>query len=163
MPSPLEIVFGAPLWVWPVLLLTIVFSLQAAKPHKTSARTAVFLPLFGVISGYGVSQLPLPSIAWTGFGVGYFCGAVAGYRLQKRWLLRKDGDEIHVSGEWFTLFVLMAIFWANFALGVITAVSPETVSNMRFVATYTTVAGAMSGTFLGRAIRVLCYSRASNS
>ena len=81
------------------------------------------------------------------------------YALQNKWLLGKHGRIISLSGEWFTMLVLMVIFWMNFAGGMMKAISPGIYLTQEFIALFALLVGAASGSFLGRALKVLGYSR----
>lgn len=150
---------GAPVWVWPLLVLLLFLGYKASKPRQTSVILFYFLPFLGLISINNVTRLPFQTMAWTCFGIGYVAGAVGAYALQNKWLLGKQGRIISLSGEWFTMLVLMVIFWMNFASGMMKAISPGIYSTQEFIALFALLVGAASGSFLGRALKVLGYSR----
>jgi len=150
---------GAPIWVWPLLGLLLFIGYKASKPRQVSIIMFYCLPLLGLISVNSVLSLPFQSVAWVCFGIGYVAGAAGAYALQNKWLRGKQSRTISLSGEWFTMLILMIIFWMNFAGGMMKAVSPEIYSTAGFVALYTLLVGAASGSFLGRALKVINYSR----
>ena len=153
------ILSGAPIWIWPLLVLLLFIGYKASKPRKTSAIAFYFLPFLGLISINSVTSLPFQVVAWGCFGVGYITGAAGAYVLQNKWLLGKQDRTISLSGEWFTMLTLMIIFWMNFAGGMMKAVSPGVYSTQGFIALFTLLVGAASGSFLGRALKVIQYIR----
>ncbi len=153
------IVNGAPIWVWPLLVLLLFIGYMASKPRQTSIIVFYCLPLLGLISISSVASLPFQTVAWTGFAIGYVAGAAGAYLLQNKWLLGKQGRTISLSGEWFTMLVLMVIFWMNFAGGMMEAINPGLYSTEGFIALSALLVGAAAGSFLGRALKVIKYSR----
>ncbi len=152
------ILSGAPIWVWPLLILLLFIGYKASKPRQTAVILYYFLPLLGLMPINSVSQLPFQTIAWACFGTGYIAGVVGGYVLQNKWLLGKQGRTILLSGEWFTMLVLMVVFWMNFASGMMKAINPEVYSTWEFIALLALLVGAASGSFFGRALKVLGYN-----
>ena len=150
---------GAPVWVWPLLLLLLFIGYKASRPRKIPVILFYCMPLLGLISISSVTSLPFQAMAWTFFAAGYGAGAVYAHALQNNWLLGKQDRIISLSGEWFTMLVLMIIFWMNFAGGMVKAISPEIYSTPGFIAVFALLIGAASGSFLGRALRVIRYSR----
>lgn len=153
------ILSGAPIWVWPLLFLLLFIGYRASKPRQISTIVFYCLPLLGLISVSSVASLPFQIIAWASFGIGYFAGAAGAYALQNKWLLGKQDRIISLSGEWFTMLILMIIFWMNFAGGMAKAISPGLHSTEGFVVVFALLVGAASGSFLGRALKVIVFSR----
>lgn len=153
------ILSGAPIWVWPLLIVLLFIGYKASKPRQTSVILFYYLPLLGLISINSVTSLPFQKVAWICFGIGYVAGAAGAYTLQNKWLLGKQDKTILLSGEWFTMLVLMVIFWMNFTGGMVEAVSPGVYSTQGFIALFALLVGAASGSFLGRALKVINYSR----
>ena len=150
---------GAPVWVWPLFVLLLFIGYKASKPRQTSVILFYFLPLLGLIPINSLVQLPFQALAWVCFGIGCVAGVFGGYALQNKWLLGKHGRIVSLSGEWFTMLVLMVIFWMNFANGMMKTVSPGIYFTEGFIALFSLLAGAASGSFLGRVLKVLNYSR----
>lgn len=148
------ILTGAPLWVWAVLAGLIWFGLRMSKDRTAPVIVIYLSPLIGLLSVNAVAGLPGWSLAWQAYGIAYAFGIVGGYVLQKRWLISKEDGKAVLAGEWFTLSVMMVIFWMNFVGGVSEAVFPEIYAGTAFISLFTLAAGLASGSFCGRAIRV---------
>jgi membrane protein YqaA with SNARE-associated domain len=82
-------------------------------------------------------------------------GIYRGYRLQGRWLISKDASTVTLAGEWFTMAVLMTIFWVNFANGTVQAVAPEITAAPMFLIPLVLLVSVASGSFTGRAVNVV--------
>lgn len=149
------ILSGAPIWVWPLLVLLVVLGVRASRPRQTSVLLIFFLPLLGLITIRSVGALPHPSFAWIGFGVGYLAGLILGYALQGKWIVGRQGMNISLGGEWFTMLTMMLIFWMNFAGGVTKAIGPDLYASVGFSVAFALVVGWASGSFLGIALRVM--------
>lgn len=150
---------GAPVWVWPLLGLLLVIGDRASKPRQIPVILFYFLSLLGLIPINGMVSLPFQVTAWSGYAVGFVAGAAGGYVLQGKWLLGRQGKMLSLSGEWFTMLVLMVVFWTNFAGGMMQAIRPETYSTPVFVALFATLVGAASGSFFGRAVKIINLGR----
>jgi hypothetical protein len=146
---------GAPIWVWPLLVLLLFIGFKATKPRQTSVTLFYSLPLFGLMSLRNVTALPLQELAWINFASGYVAGFAYAYMQQGKWLLGKEGRTVSLAGEWFTMLSLMVIFWMNFVGGMMKALSPQSYESPIFIILFTLLIGAASGSFLGRGVRVI--------
>jgi len=149
------IVFGPPIWVWPLLILLIFLGLRASRTRTSSVIPFYFLPLLGMISLRSVSSLNNAELAWLCFGAGYLAAAIGAYRIQSRWILNRTGNRLTLAGEWLSMITFMIIFWANFVRGTLMAVNPEIYDSWLFSIVFPIVVGCVAGTFLGRSIRVI--------
>ncbi len=149
------IVAGAPIWVWPLLILLIIVGIRSSRDRTTSAYLYYGLPLLGIMSLGSIFAQPNQSTAWACFALGYLAGAALGWSRQSNWLLNKDGATLALKGEWFTLVMMMVIFWSNFANGFLLAVAPNLQTNAVFTALFTGLIGLAAGSFLGRAAYIL--------
>lgn len=148
------IVSGAPIWVWPLLVLLLVLGARAMRPRLAPTMMIYMLPLLGGLSVNAVNNLPAVGYVWGVFVAGYLGGALAGYWVQRDWILGKSGSRVSLAGEGLTMTVLMAIFWMNFFGGVFRSVSPDTYESGSFHMTFALIAGLAAGSFMGRAFRV---------
>jgi len=151
----LNILDGAPVWVWPLLLLLVLFGFRATRSRQISRRSGYVLAGLGAIGLGTVAELPDPVMAWSGFGIGYFVGVATGYKLQTKWIMETGAQTVTVRGEWFTLLSLMIMFWSNFANGFVEEVHPAIHGTAAFQLLFTLAIGWVSGCFLGRTIRIL--------
>lgn len=149
-----SIITGSPLWIWPLLAFLVWYGLRASRTRTTTAIAVYLLPLLGLISVNAVLKMPHQGIVWTAYAAAYLIGIAAGAALQRRWLLQKNGLQVTLAGEWFSMAVLMTIFWMNFAGGVFRVLLPDLYANTAFLAAFAMVVGTASGTFSGRALRV---------
>jgi len=74
--------------------------------------------------------------------------------VQRRWLLGREASRVRLAGESLTLSVMMLVFWANFAGGVMRAVAPQTYGNPVFHIIFAGLLAASCGSFAGRALRI---------
>lgn len=145
----------APVWVWPLFAFLLFAGLRATRPRQMPIVLMYVFPFLGIMALIRVAALSDPLVAWTCFGLGYVAGIILAHALQGRWIIERQGWRISVVGEWFTLLTLMIIFWANFANGFIQAVHPDLQTHIGFIAVFAFVLGWVSGSFLGRTIRIL--------
>ena len=150
-----SILLGPPLWVWPLLAGLILIGLRASRTRTVRATLFYLLPLMGLMSINTVMKLPNPQLVWPTFVITYVAGIFLGYRLQRRWLIGKSDANVTLAGEWFTMAVLMIIFWVNFANGTVQAVAPELVAAPVFLIAMVLLISVASGSFTGRALNVV--------
>ena len=146
---------NAPIWVWPLLVVLIAVGLRASRAREARTWMVYALPVLGVLAVSAVSRLPAPVWIWGVFVLAYGLGALAGFRFQGRIILHKANGVARLSGEWLTLVVLMVIFWMNFAAGFTAQVMPWVYVSIGFHSAFAMVEGLASGSFLGRAARLL--------
>jgi hypothetical protein len=147
-----ETIRNTPIWVWPLLAGLVWYGLRASGLRTTSALAVYCLPLLGLISlrevmAAGGQAMLLWSVAW-------IFGLAIGYVMQKRWLLEKDGLRVTLQGEWFTMGVLMTIFWLNYSTSVLRVIAPEIYAGPVWQLVFPIVIGLASGSFGGRALMV---------
>ena len=144
----------APLWVWPLLVLLLVVGLRAARPRETSLAPYLFLPLLGGITLNTLAHLPAPFLVWGSWLLAYGLGTASGYALQRRWLVTRAGWRVTLRGEWLTLLVVLTIFGAGFATGVLRAIAPDAIGATAFLILFSAVTGLCAGSFLGRSLQL---------
>lgn len=149
------IIHGAPVWVWPLLLLLVLTGLRATRERKVPVYIIYAMPLLGILSLNSTAALAAPMLAWPGFALAYAIGAWFGWQVQSRWLLGRDGDLVTVAGEWLTLLTMMVIYWLGFTRGVVEAINQDLWTSGGFVIVCAVLSGLASGSFLGRAIRTM--------
>lgn len=144
-----------PVWV-PFLLCFLVWIGFVSSKEREAPKIIYYLfPLLILVSLVRVSTLPHATIAWSVFVIGTLIGAMVGYRLQGKWLVADLGNRVRVSGEWFTMVTVLAIFLIQFSNGAVGGISPSTASTTWFVALVGLIVSIATGTFLGRAFRVI--------
>ncbi len=145
---------GAPVWVWPLLLLLILVGLRARQARSVPVVLIYLLPLLGLLALRSTAALPADNWIWLVFGGGYAAGVWAGHHLQARWVRAREGARVRLAGENLTLVVMMVIFWANFAGGVLREVAPAVYGMAAFQVILVLLVAASAGSFAGRALRV---------
>ncbi len=153
-----QLLTGAPIWVWPLLAVLVLTGLRARKERTVPEVFIYCMPALGIIGWRSVAALPAEDWIWAVFFAGYGVGCWGGYLLQQRWLLGREGKMVHLAGEGLTLGVMMIIFWANFAGGVLQAIAPQLHGGAVFQITFVAVLACAGGSFAGRALRVWRYS-----
>jgi len=148
------ILTGAPIWVWPLLVVLITLGLLASKSRTRPSLPIYLYWLLGFISLNAVNSLAPAPLVWAAFGAAYLLGAGLGYQFQRRIIIGKSAGRVSLKGEWLSMGVFMMIFWMNFVGGVISAISPDAYASSAYHCVFATVAGMAAGSFIGRALRV---------
>lgn len=150
----LSIIFGTPIWVWPLLAFLIGYGIRASRNRDTSVWPVYLVPLLGLITLKTIITASGNQPVWFSYAAAYVLAAGAGFVVQQRWLVAKSGNRVTLKGEWVTFAVVMILFWGNFAFGVTRVVAPEIVSQINIQIGYALVVGIASGSLLGRALQV---------
>lgn len=148
---------GAPIWVWPLLFGLLALGFLSSRERNVPRLVFAGLPFLALITLNGARSLPLSELVWPCYILGFLAGAYVAYGLQSRWLLGREGQLVRVSGEWFTMAVLMIIFWSNFVAGIVQGIAPSAYETPAFLVPFAFITALASGSFLGRAIRALRY------
>ncbi|MFK7834816.1 MAG: hypothetical protein AB8B60_01235 [Sulfitobacter sp.] len=151
---------GAPIWVWPLLLVLVLLGLRSSKTRSTPMAVIYALPFLGAMTLGNIMSLPQPAVVWTAFGIGYLLMVAICFGLQKCWIIEKSARRVTLKGEWLTMGFLMIMFWANFVSGTVQAISPATYASIPFLGGLAVTLGAASGSFLGRSMRVIATKSA---
>jgi len=146
---------NAPVWVWPLFFVLLGIGLLAMKTRNTSIIPYFFYPLFGLSAANAISELVHQPTNWIVFAILYMLGAALAFRWQDGLILQKSGWTMRIRGDKITLLILMTIFFSNFVNGVLEAVAPDVIQSLIYSCIFAGIIGACSGSFTGRALRVL--------
>ena len=151
----LSIIFGTPIWVWPLLAFLLGYGIRASHDRDTSVWPVYLVPLLGLITLKTILTASGGQAVWLSYVAAYVLAATAGYALQRRWLVEKYENRVTLKGEWLTLVVVMVLFWSNFAFGVTRVLASEIITQVSNQVLYALVVGIASGSLLGRALQVV--------
>jgi hypothetical protein len=154
----LQILRHTPEWVYAVFLGLIVLGLIQSRPREVAPLMVAILPvalgvfsLTRVLSAFGPE--PLALAAWA--------AGTAAALLVNRALKQPAGAHwstasgtFHVPGSWVPLALMMAVFFARYALAVSQVMTPELAHSAGFAAAASFGFGLLSGIFLARAMWV---------
>ena len=157
--SPLDILTGTPVWVWPLLALILVLGLNAVRDRKSPIWILAVLPLLGILGLRSMLTIHAAALGWLLFAVAYAGGVLIGRALQPRWLFGVADGRVHLKGEALTLTLTLSLFMLNYATGVLRAVAPEVVASPVVQIVFPLIEGAISGLFLGRFLATLAVVR----
>lgn len=158
--SALSIVFGAPLWVWPLLGFLLFVGWRSAQERDVPLAAIYLLPLLGLLSVKTLTAMANPLVGLAIFAACYAAGASIGYRLQARWIIAKQATSVRLTGEWATMTVILVLFGANFANGTVAVMAPQLYASTPFIAGFAILTGLASGTLGGRALRTATMAEA---
>lgn len=154
----IEILRRTPPWVFAlfVLLLYLGYA-QSRKRTVTTARLAILpvlmptLSLSGVLSVFGADPVALS--CWL---AGLIAAAVLvrAIGVPKGVAYSPDSRTFSVPGSWWPLALIMAIFFARYAVTVALAMNPSLARLAAFAAAVGATYGLPSGYFVARALNI---------
>ena len=155
----LQILQRTPPWVFALFLVLLVLGAMQSRPRDIGrARVALMPAIFLPLSLWGI---------WSAFGPEFFAFAawlaavgaavlINRHTRVPRQVSYTPGTRLfHVAGSWIPLAMMMAIFFARYAISVAMAMQPALKSMPVFAAGVGAAYGLMSGSFLARALRIL--------
>jgi len=151
-----QILQHTPIWVFGLFFALLALGYLQSRPRELSAARLALLPLaFGVFSLVQVSvRFGAQPLAYAAWGI----GMAAALRLNRAWKqpagarwLEQSG-RFHVPGSWTLLALMMAIFFARYALAVSLEMTPGLAQVSGYAAAASLVFGLLSGAFLARAL-----------
>lgn len=160
----LQILERTPPWVFVLFIVLLVLGAVQSRPRdigraRVLLMPAIFLPLsfWGVWSAFGPDALAYA--AWF-LGVGAAVLINGHARVPRQVSYAPETRLFHVAGSWIPLAMMMAIFFARYAIAVAMAMQPALKSMPVFAAAAGAAYGLMSGAFLARALRILAAANA---
>lgn len=152
----LEIILGAPIYVWAILALLIWKGWKARRSYTISLKDLMILPLamlvwttYSIIKNYDLLALA-PWMFSVSLGVGL--GLVMTHKNSLRFDKKKK--IIEFPGSWIPMILFLSIFSLRFCLGATYSVHPELKGSIQLliVENFATI---LSAIFLGRFIGTL--------
>ena len=161
MELALAIASHVPTWVWAILGYIVFMGLKQTREMRLTRLRLIALPTFwlcfgawGVIGHYGVASLPTALwIAGLALGLSLMLRADWAGRLGARY--DAETSSYVVPGSWVPLALMLSIFIAKFAQGVLLALHPEWASMIAVQLGTGLVFGTISGAMLGRSVSIL--------
>jgi hypothetical protein len=154
----MQILRGTPLWVYPLFLVLIILGYLQSKPREVAPARLAILPvalgLFSLSRVLGTFGPEAPALA------AWVAGTAAALLLNRalkqpagaRW--SAASGTFHVPGSWVPLALMMAVFFARYAVAVSLAMAPGLAHSAGFATATSFGFGLLSGMFLARALRV---------
>ncbi|MFI4981263.1 MAG: DUF6622 family protein [Nevskiales bacterium] len=153
-----EIVRHTPSWVWLLLAVLLWRGHAMTRPQQvTQSRAAVLPALFaalslgGVISTFGAQ--PGALLCWAS-GLVLSAYEVQRHGAPKGAVYRPHLRGYALPGSWVPLLLIVLIFAVKYGVGIQLALHGELRQVELFVLAVSTAYGALSGVFLGRALRL---------
>lgn len=155
----LQILQRTPPWVFVLFVVLVAFGIVQSRTRQVSLARVAILPL--VLIGLSLSGL------WGSFGANLLAFAAWGAAVAAallinralRWPRRVSYSpatrSFLVEGSWLPLAVMMAIFFARYAVAVALAMRPALAATSWLPVAVSAAYGLMSGAFFARAMRIL--------
>ena len=153
-----RILQGTPIWVYPLFVGLIVLGYLQSKPRDVAPAMLAILPValgvFSISRVLGTFGLdPLALAAWAaGTAAALLLNSALKQPAGARWSAATSS--FHVPGSWVPLVLMMAVFFARYAVAVSLAMAPGLAHSAGFAAAASFGFGLLSGLFLARALRV---------
>lgn len=151
----MQILTGAPWWVWVLLIVLGRIGIKALRPRTVSIQRVVLFPMFFIAwSIYGLYEnvVQESSTLIVGWVIAIAVGALLGFKEVHSWHFHVDRKKglITIPGNWSTLVLILLIFVLKFFWGYFYATLHH-VSYSIYLAD-TCSSAVVTGFFVGRAI-----------
>jgi len=149
----IEVIIGTPLWVWPILCYLLYVGFKATRDRVISPYKLMIMPLVFIIVNYKIMFIKSNLMTHIGF---LLIGCGLGFILAKNIPIQilKARKKIGVSGEYYSLIILLAFFITKYIFGYLQAVHPLVAAEYSFI--QISVCALLSGFFLGK---FFCFLR----
>lgn len=155
----IQILTHTPKWVFALFAGLMVLGVSQLAGRHIGWRRVALLPLtmlglslFGVVSSFA-GQQPWVLAGWAA-AVGLAATAIASRPLPEGTRYDPASRRFAVTGSAWPLVLMMAIFTIKYAVGVALAMQPALASQAGFAWGLSLLFGALSGVFMGRALRL---------
>lgn len=154
MSNFMQILSGAPWWVWVLLLILGQIGIKALKPRTVSIQRMVLFPIFFILwSIYGLygnvmKESPSLVVWWI---ISIAVGAYLGFKEVHSWHFHVDRKKglITIPGNWSTLVLILLIFVLKFFWGYYYSTLHDVPYSIYLADTCSS--GVVTGFFVGRA------------
>lgn len=161
----LDILRGTPVWVWIALAILLQRGLAMTRPQELTPGRAAVLPgvfvllsLLGVISTFGAHAAALA--CWLA-GLCIAASAFQSMPASAGAYYDAKTRRFHLPGSYEPLILMLLIFAVKYSVGVSLAMHPELHGSGDFLLLVSGAYGALSGSLLGRALRLRTLHRRS--
>ncbi|WP_312242577.1 DUF6622 family protein [Pantoea sp.] len=146
-----------PAWVFVLFVYLVIRGIKARRPREVSLRNLALLPSIMLVLGlaeifrrFGINAAVL--LAWL---LTFSCGALAGWRLLKKLVFQVDRQRgvIYRQPDYSVLPLILATFFAKYALGAASAIYPTLLTNNTFGMAEGGIYGLFAGIFVGKFAR----------
>ena len=156
----IEIIKRTPPWVFVLFLALLIMGYMQSKERTISRGRVAILPVamiclsfYGVVSAFGMGGRLAGLLSWA---AGIFLAGFLGrkFALPAGVVYSTTNRSYSVPGSLFPLFLMMAIFFIKYAVGVILARKLPIANEQIFIVAVSLCYGLISGLFLVRAIAI---------
>lgn len=147
----LQIVTNTPLWVWPLMALTVWLGVKVLQTRTLPLWRLAILPVVGLVfSLAGIGQSPRPALALVAWLAALAVALPLGFLLGRRRAVRRlDDGRLELGGGWFMLVFGISIFAVRYVLGVVFGMAPALRADPAWIALAGGVGGFVAGIGLG--------------
>lgn len=151
------VITHTPVWVWVLFIFLISRGIKARKPAIVTLEKLAIIPaIFLIWDIYDLVMFRKLTVATcTLWGAGLLAGAALGYLLIKQVNTARAAQprSIYRQADYSALPFMMLAFGVKYVLGVMTAVSPETLQQPGMSAFAIITGGIFAGVFVGKFTR----------
>jgi len=154
----MQILLHTPRWVFGLFAVLLALGLSQLANRRASLAKVSILPLamlglsfYGVMSAF--AGYPWAVLGWVATLVGA-AAAVSSRPLPQGTTYEPAARLFTLPGSAVPLVLMMSIFFTKYAVGVAMSLSPGLAQQAGFAWSVSALYGALSGVFLGRAVRL---------
>ena len=153
-----QIITHTPTWVWGLLAGLVALGWGQTRDREVSLKRVTVLPVVmmifsasSVLQNNG-SQSQL-IVVWIAASL-LLAACVMRIPLNQKTHYQASKGMLYVTGSWIPMVLILTIFIGKYALAIFTTMQPELLNEFGFTISHTAFFGALSGIFLGRAVRL---------
>jgi|JI7StandDraft_1071085.scaffolds.fasta_scaffold04217_6 hypothetical protein len=146
----LEMITGAPLWAWGILIYLLYIGIKAMRSHVVYIPKLFIIPVVFLI----INSKYMGGVNIGGYISFMIMGAFAGLILASKTRIKifKNAKSIEIPGNYYIMTILLLFFVMKYVFGYLHAVQSATALHYSYIEVY--IGALLSGFFWGRS---LCY------
>lgn len=157
-----QILAHTPLWVWVLLAALIVLGLSQARARTAGLARVTVMPvamtglsIWGTASAFGGSPMfGYVMLAWM-FGAAVMLAVITPTDVPAGTAYDAESRTFALPGSWAPMLLILGLFLTKYGVGVMMAMQPGMARDGLFAMAVGGLYGLFSGTFAGRAARLV--------
>ena len=149
-----QIITNTPIWVFTLFFFLVFLGLSQTKDKYISLKKVFILPIImlllslaGLFSAFGINIISMSSYLFA-LSIGVILNIFL--KLPRNSVYKKEEKLFFVKGSFIPFFLIMAIFFTKYFVGVVTAKELSFIHTFSYIITISSLYGFYSGMFFGR-------------
>lgn len=149
-----QIITNTPIWVFILFFFLVFLGLAQTRDKEISIKRVFILPLImlllslaGLFTAFGINII---SISFYLLALSFAIVLNIYLKLPRNSIYKKEEKIFFIKGSFIPFFIIMAIFFTKYFVGVVSARELSFINSLSYIITISSLYGFYSGMFFGR-------------